>query len=75
MEYIFTGKYKSAFRSVDIGLNSIDHSYIMEGIRGKKFRDIFMVLYETMEDDAIYDGPIFRVLYLILSMFNINIEK
>ena len=45
------------------------------GIRGKKFRDIFVVLYETMEDDTIYDGPIFRVLYIILSMFNINIEK
>lgn len=47
----------------------------MEGIRGKKFRDMFVVLYEIMEDDAIYDGPIFRVLYIILSMFNINIEK
>ena len=45
------------------------------GIRGKKFRDIFLVLYQTIEDDAIYEGPIFRVLYLVLSMFNINIEE
>jgi hypothetical protein len=45
------------------------------GIRGKFFRRIFAVLYETMEDDAIYDGPIFRVLYLILSMFKINNEE
>jgi hypothetical protein len=45
------------------------------GIRGKVFRRIFAVLYETMEDDAIYDGPIFRVLYLILSMFKINNEE
>jgi hypothetical protein len=45
------------------------------GILGKKFRDIFLVLYETMEDDVVYDGPIFRVLYLILSMFNINIKE
>ena len=45
------------------------------GIHGKKFRDIFLVLYNTMEDDAIYEGPIFRVLYLILTMFNINIEE
>ena len=45
------------------------------GIRGKKFRDIFLVLYDTMEDGAIYEGPIFRVLYLILSMFNINVEE
>jgi hypothetical protein len=48
----------------------MDHT----GIRGKKFRDIFLILYQTMEDDAIYEGPIFRVLYLVLSMFNINIE-
>ena len=45
------------------------------GIRGKKFRDIFLVLYQTMEDDAIYEGPIFRVLYRVLSMFNINVEE
>ena len=69
------GGFRPNYRYVDFGLNSIDHSYIMDGIRGKKFRDIFVVLYETMEDDAIYDGPIFRALYLILSMFNINIEK
>jgi hypothetical protein len=45
------------------------------GIRGKKFRDIFLVLYETMEDDAIYDDPVFTLLYRVLLMFKINVEK
>jgi hypothetical protein len=45
------------------------------GILGKKFRDIFLILYETMEDDVIYEGRVFQVLYHILSMFNINIEE
>lgn len=36
------------------------------GIRGYHFREMMRLIYDTMEDDAIYDGPIFEILYIIL---------
>jgi hypothetical protein len=36
------------------------------GIRGYHFRDMMRLIYDTMEDNAIYDGPMFTLLYIIL---------
>jgi hypothetical protein len=37
-----------------------------QGIRGHYFRDMMGQIYEMMEDDAIYDGPVFKLLYIVL---------
>ena len=36
------------------------------GIRGHHFKEMMRLIYDTMEDDAIYDHPIFELLYIIL---------
>jgi len=36
------------------------------GIRGHHFREMMRQIYEIMEDDAIYEGPIFKLLYIVL---------
>jgi hypothetical protein len=36
------------------------------GIRGHHFREMMGLIYDMMEDDAIYDHPIFELLYIIL---------
>ena len=37
-----------------------------QGIRGHYFRDMMRQIYEMMEDDVIYDGPVFKLLYMVL---------
>jgi hypothetical protein len=36
------------------------------GIRGHHFREMMGLIYDMMEDDVIYDHPIFELLYIIL---------
>jgi hypothetical protein len=36
------------------------------GIRGHHFREMMAIIYDMMEDNAIYDGPMFTLLYIIL---------
>lgn len=42
------------------------------GINGKKFKEKLIAIYNAMEDNAIYDDPIFTLLFSILSRFTIN---
>lgn len=42
------------------------------GIQGKKMKEILKAIFDAMEDNALYDDPVFTELYTILSKFRIN---
>jgi hypothetical protein len=42
------------------------------GIQGRKIKEIMQTILNTMEDDAIYDDPVFSLLYAVLLRFTTN---
>jgi hypothetical protein len=42
------------------------------GILGYKIKEMLHAILNTMEDDAIYDDPMFRLLYAVLVRFTRN---
>ena len=39
------------------------------GIEGRKIKEIMQAILNAMEDDAIYDDPVFSLLYAVLLRF------
>jgi hypothetical protein len=42
------------------------------GIEGRKIKEILQAILNAMEDDAIYDDPVFSLLYAVLLRFTTN---
>ena len=40
------------------------------GIQGRKIKEIMQAIFNAMEDDAIYDDPVFNLLYAVLLRFS-----
>ena len=43
-----------------------------KGILGSKIKEMLQAMLNAMEDDAIYDDPMFRLLYAVLLRFTTN---
>jgi len=42
------------------------------GIEGRKIKEIMQAIFNAMEDDAMYDDPVFSLLYAVLLRFITN---